>query len=125
MASLNKVLLIGNLTRDPDLKYTPSGMALCKFGLAVNYKYKKDDEWKTDVTFVDITAWGKLEENASKHLSKGRLSCIEGRLSYSQWETDDGQKRSKLEVAAERIVFLGGGKGGKHEAPAENDDVPY
>jgi single-strand DNA-binding protein len=113
MSSLNKVILIGNLTRDPELRYTPSGSALCKFGLAVNRKYKVNEEWKEEVTFVDITVWGKQGETASEYLSKGRQACIDGRLTYSQWETDDGQKRSKLEVTADRVIFLGGGKGGQ------------
>ena len=107
MASLNKVLLIGNLTRDPELRYLPSGVALCKFGLATNRKYKSGDEWKEDVCFVDISVWGKQGESCSEYLSKGRQVCVDGRLSFSSWETDDGQKRSKLEVTAERVVFLG------------------
>jgi len=129
MSSLNKVILIGNLTRDPELRYTPSGMALCKFGLAVNRKFKEKEE----VTFVDITAWGKTGEISSEYLSKGRQVCIEGRLTYSQWETDDGQKRSKLEVTAENVIFLGGrgGQDGPAEAPSRGeeknleDDVPF
>ncbi|MDH5638272.1 MAG: single-stranded DNA-binding protein [Nitrospinota bacterium] len=138
MSSLNKVTLIGNLTRDPELRYTPSGMALCKFGLAVNRKYKSGDEWKEDATFVDITVWGKQGETASEYLSKGRQVCIDGRLTFSQWETDDGQKRSKLEVTGERVIFLGGGRGqggqgGQSDSPGGGDggdrkyedDVPF
>ena len=133
MSSLNKVILIGNLTRDPELRYTPSGSALCKFGLAVNRKYKVNDEMKEEVTFVDIVVWGKQAETASEYLSKGRQACIDGRLSYSQWETDDGQKRSKLEVTADRVIFLGGGKGGGGEDRGEpskggkdvEEDVPF
>ncbi|MDH5679536.1 MAG: single-stranded DNA-binding protein [Nitrospinota bacterium] len=137
MSSLNKVLLIGNLTRDPELRYTPSGMALCKFGLAVSRKYKSGDELKEDVAFIDITVWGKQGETASEYLSKGRQVCIEGRLTYSKWETDDGQKRSKLEVTAENVMFLGGGRGqggqGGPGGPQDTsdgdrnfeDDVPF
>ncbi|MBI4666819.1 MAG: single-stranded DNA-binding protein [Nitrospinae bacterium] len=141
MASLNKVILIGNLTRDPELRYTPSGMAVAKFGLAVNDRFKQGEEWKERVNFIDIVVWGKQGENCSEYLSKGRPVCVEGRLSYSTWETEDGQKRSKLEVVAERVVFLGGrgddssgakeGKGpstgySNAEAPASlDDDVPF
>ncbi len=137
MASLNKVILIGNLTRDPELRYTPSGTAMAKLGLATNRKYKQGDEWKEEVTFVDITVWGRQAETSSEYLSKGRPVLIEGRLQYSQWETDDGQKRSKLEVVAERVQFLGsaggGGGGGQSRsggsgmsAPMdEPDDVPF
>ncbi len=116
MASLNKVILIGNLTRDPELRYTQSGMAIAKFGLAVNERFKQGDEWKEKANFIDIVVWGKQGENCSEYLSKGRQAGIEGRLSYSTWETDDGQKRSKLEVVAEKVIFLGsrdgGGQGG-------------
>ena len=112
MASMNKVILIGNLTRDPELRYTQSGMAIAKFGLAVNEKFKQGDEWKEKANFIDIVVWGKQGENCSEYLSKGRQVGIEGRLSYSTWETDDGQKRSKLEVVGEKVVFLGSRDGG-------------
>ncbi|MBI5815845.1 MAG: single-stranded DNA-binding protein [Nitrospinae bacterium] len=134
MASLNKVILIGNLTRDPELRYTPSGTAVAKFGLAINDKYKQGDEWKERVNFIDITVWGAQGENCSKYLSKGRQACIEGRLQQSTWETEEGQKRSKIEVVAERVVFLGSRgedsgsrEGRKEEAPADYpaDDVPF
>lgn len=135
MSNLNKVFLIGNLTRDPELRYTPSGAPLAKFGLATNRKFKSGDEWKEEVCFVDITVWGKQAENCSEYLSKGRSVCIEGRLSFSSWETDDGQKRSKLEVVGERVIFLGGSRGDAKEggdgdqptsdAQAVDDDVPF
>lgn len=136
MSSLNKVILIGNLTRDPELRYTPSGTAITKFGLATNRKFKKGEELKEEVCFVDITVWGRQAESCSEYLSKGRSVCVEGRLSFSQWETDDGQKRSKLEVVGERVLFLGGGRGdggqpketGMDAAPPpppSDDDVPF
>lgn len=106
MATLNKVMLIGNLTRDPELKYTASGAAVASFGLAVNNKYKSGDEWKTDACFVDVTAWAKLAENATEFLQKGSPVLVEGRLNYQTWEGDGGQKRSKLEVVANNIQFL-------------------
>jgi single-strand DNA-binding protein len=132
MASLNKVVLIGNLTRDPELRYTASGSAMTKFGLAMNRKYKSGEEWKEEVTFVDITVWGKQAENCSEYLSKGRSVCVDGRLNFSQWETDDGQKRSKLDVTAERVVFLGGRSDGGGSSASDSsaggppdDDVPF
>jgi single-strand DNA-binding protein len=106
MASMNKVFLIGNLTRDPELRYTPSGAAVASFGLAVNRKYKQGDELKEDTCFVDITVWNKQAETCTEYLSKGSPVLIEGRLSYRAWESDDGQKRSKLDVVAVNVQFL-------------------
>jgi single-strand DNA-binding protein len=120
VAALNKVLLIGNLTRDPELRYIPSGTAIAKFGLAVNREYqdKTSGEKKENVCFIDITVWGKQAEVCNQYLSKGRPVFIEGRLEFSTWETKEGDKRNKLEVVAERVQFLGsrpneeGGAGG-------------
>ncbi len=129
MASFNEVLLMGNLTREPELKFTGNGTALCKFGLAVNRKYKAGDEWKEDVCFVDITVWGNQAENCAKYLDKGRAAFISGRLHLNQWETDDGQKRSKLEVVANNVQFLsGGGDSPGHaedNSKAGKDDIPF
>ncbi len=135
MSSLNKVILIGNLTRDPELRYTPSGTAMAKFGLAMNRKFKKGDEWTEEVTFVDIVVWAKQAETASEYLSKGRQVCIEGRLSLNQWQNDAGEKRSKLEVVAERVTFLGSGGGQRDSGGSRDqsfdksgpsdDDVPF
>ena len=121
---------MGNLTRDPELRFTSNGSALAKFGLAVNRKYKAGEEWKEEVCFVDITVWGKQAENCAEYLSKGRPVFIEGRLQFSTWETDDGQKRNKLEVVANTVQFLGqggGGKPGMHpdmDTPVK-DDIPF
>jgi single-strand DNA-binding protein len=106
-ANLNKVFLMGNLTRDPELRYTPSGAAVCKLGLATNRRYRdrNSDEWKEDVCFVDITVWGKSGENCSQYLAKGNPVLVEGRLQFRTWETE-GQKRSKLEVVAENVQFI-------------------
>ena len=106
MASFNKVLLMGNLTRDPELRYTASGAAVASFGLAVNRKFKQGEEWKDEVCFVDITVWAKQGENFAQYLNKGSLVFLEGRLNYQTWEADGGQKRSKLEVVANNIQFL-------------------
>lgn len=106
MASLNKVFLVGNLTRGPELRYTPSGSTVCTFGLAVNRKYKSGDEWKDETCFVDITVWGKQGEACAQYLSKGSAALIDGRLNFRTWETDDGQKCSKLDVVANDVQFL-------------------
>jgi len=110
MASFNKVLLMGRLTRDPELKYTKSGKAICSFGLALNEKFKKDDEWKEKVHFVEITVWGKQAEIVTEHLQKGAQVIVDGKLNYQSWEGDGGKKRNKLEVVANNIQFLDGKK---------------
>jgi single-strand DNA-binding protein len=128
MPTFNEVLLMGNLTRDPELKFIPSGTALCKFGLAVNRKYKVGEEWKEDVCFIDVTVWGKQAENCAEYLSKGRPVFVSGRLSQNNWETDDGQKRSKHEVVANQVQFLGQvgqKKEMEEERPPVNDDIPF
>ena len=106
MASFNKVLLMGNLTRDPELRYTASGAAVASFGLAVNRKFKQGEEWKDEFCFVDITVCAKQGENCAQYLNKGSLVFLEGRLNYQTWEADGGQKRSKLEVVANNVQFL-------------------
>ena len=110
-ASLNKVLLMGNLTRDPEVKYTPKGTAVCDLGLALNDSYKaQDGTIKETVTYVDVEVWGRTAENCKQYLTKGRPVFIEGQLRLDQWE-QDGQKRSKLKVRALSVQFLGGGPG--------------
>jgi single-strand DNA-binding protein len=109
MASFNKVILMGNLTRDPELRVTANGNSICKLGLAVSRVYStKDGERREDTTFVDIDAFGKQAEVISKYMRKGRPLMVEGRLKLDQWETGDGQKRSKLAVVLENFQFLGG-----------------
>jgi len=136
MANYNKVMLIGNLTRDPQLRYTPSQMAVCEFGLAVNRRRRSTSgEQQEEVCFVEITAWGKQAETLSKYVTKGRQLFVEGRLTFDQWEGKDGQKRSKLKVTLEGFQFLdsgrgGAGAGGAREAAPEKgadtkDDYPY
>jgi single-strand DNA-binding protein len=115
MASLNKVFLIGNLTRDPQLRYTPSGTAVADIGIAVNRNWSGQDGQKhEEVTFVDVTLWARQAELASEYLSKGRPVFIEGRLQLDQWQDKEGQKRQRLRVVGERMQFLGspGGRGG-------------
>ena len=126
MATLNKVFLVGNLTRDPELKYTANGIGIAKFGLAVNRTYSSQDgEKKEDTCFVDITAWDKLAEVCNEHLTKGRLVLVEGRLQYQSWENEDGTKRSKIEVVAQNIQFLGGKSEEESEEGASDSDIPF
>lgn len=107
MANFNRVLLMGNLTRDPELRYIPNGSAVTNLRLAVNRSYKNQaGELKEEVTYVNIVVWGKQAENCAEYLAKGSSIFVEGRLQSRQWETDDGQKRSTLEVVADRVQFL-------------------
>lgn len=108
--SLNRVLLIGNLTRDPELRYTPQGNAVCSFGLATNRSWTTEDgERKEDTEFHTIVAWNRLAEICAEYLAKGRQAFIEGRLSTREWEGQDGVKRRTTEVIASEVIFLGGG----------------
>jgi single-strand DNA-binding protein len=110
MASLNKVLLIGNITRDPEKRYTPSGMAVADVGIAVNRKFKASNgEMKDEVCFVTVTLWGKTAENVVEYKRKGDPLFVEGRLKLDQWEKD-GQKYSKLTVVGESVQFLNRGQ---------------
>jgi len=151
MANFNKVILAGNLTRDPELRYTPKGTAVARITLAVNRKWKSETgELKEEVTFVDVDAFGKTAETIGQYLKKGRPILIEGRLRYETWEDKQTkQKKSKLGVVLENFQFLdsGGGRGesgsgeapaprpaaasapapegGEADAPPEGDDVPF
>jgi single-strand DNA-binding protein len=154
MASFNKVILVGNLTRDPELRYTPKGMAVAKIGLAVNRTWRSESgEQKEEVTFVDVDIWGRTAENVGQYMRKGSPILIEGRLKLDQWDDKQtGQKRSRLGVTAETVQFLSSGNrppgdGGPAPAapraraatpppagaetdadappPPEDDDVPF
>jgi single-strand DNA-binding protein len=108
MASFNKVILMGNLTRDPELRVTPKGTAVCQIGLAVNSTYKdKEGNQKEEVTFVDVDVFGRQAEVIAKYMSKGRPILIEGRLKLDSWESKEGDKRSKLKVVLENFQFVG------------------
>src|SRR6185369_6556924 len=132
MASFNRVILVGNLTRDPELRYIPSGMAVTDVGLAVNHRRKNaQGEWVEDTTFVDVTLWARTAEVACEYLSKGSSVLIEGRLKLDTWEKD-GKKNSKLRVVGELMQMLGGrgggggqpggGGGGGNRSRATNDE---
>lgn len=117
MASFNRVVLVGNLTRDPEkVRYLSSGTAVTDIGLAVNDRVKKGNDWVDEPTFVDITLWGRTAEVACEYLTKGAPVLIEGRLKYEQWETNEGQKRSKLKVVGEKLQMLGGKDSGNNRA---------
>lgn len=123
MASFNRVILMGNLTRDVELRYTQSGLAVTDIGLAVNDRRKNQaGEWVEEATFVDITLWGRTAEIASEYLSKGAPAFIEGRLKLDSWESD-GQKKSRLRVVGERLQLLGGrgGGGGSRGGPPPSE----
>lgn len=110
--SFNQVILMGNLTRDPELRQTPNGSSVCNFSLALNRSYKgSDGEWQEATDFVDVVAWGPLGERVEQYLGKGRACLVNGRLQSRNWE-QDGQKRSKVEVVAQDVTFLGGPGGG-------------
>lgn len=124
MANFNKVILLGNLTRDPELRVTPKGTSVCQFGMAVNRVYRSGDDTQEETTFVDLEAWGKQAEIISKYVSKGNPLFIEGRLKFDSWESKEGEKRSKLKVIVENMQLMGsrgdngGQQGGGNHAPA-------
>ncbi len=128
MANLNKVFLIGNLTRDPELRYTPQGSAICDLGLAINRQYTTNDGVKKEeVCFVDITAWGRQAETCNRFVKKGSQIFVEGRLKLDSWQDKEtGKNRSKLNVVAERIQFLSGTGAGKHQDDGQDEQPqPY
>ena len=131
---MNSVSILGHLTSDVELRYTPSGNPVANFGIAVNRRYRQDDEMKDEVTFVDLVAFNRTAEVAKEYLAKGRPAAIEGRLRYRSWETEAGAKRSKLEVLVNRLHLLPrNGKNGNGSAGAgefdgsmpDDSDVPF
>ena len=106
MVSFNKVIMAGNLTKDPEIRYIPSGTPVTNFSIAVNHRYRQGDELKDDVTYIDIVVFGKQAENCSQYLNKGDGVLVEGRLQQRRWEGEDGQKKSKYEVVAQNIRFM-------------------
>ena len=122
MASYNRVVLMGNLTRDVELRYTPSGTAVTDLSLAVNERVKRNDQWTDEVHFFDVTLWGRTAEIAGEYLSKGSPVLIEGRLKHDRWE-QDGQKRSKVKIVGEKMQMLGS-KGGGSSSSANQSSTP-
>ncbi len=103
---VNTVILMGNLTRDPELRYTPQGKSVCKFGIAVNRKYRQAEEMKEEVTFINIVVFGKQADACGQYLNKGNGVLVEGRIQENRWETEEGQKRSRHEVVAQSVHFM-------------------
>lgn len=131
MANFNKVILLGNLTRDPELRTTPKGTSVCQFGMAVNRVYRSGDETQEETTFVDLEAWGKQAEIISKYVHKGNPLFIEGRLKFDSWESKEGEKRSKLKVIVENMQLMGSkgdnsgsSQGSGNYAPAQRESAP-
>lgn len=113
MSSYNRIILVGNLTRDPQLSYTPANTAVCKFGIATNRRWKdRDGNDREDTCFVDCTVFAKGAEIFNQYMKKGHKALVEGRLQFQQWTTPEGDKRSKHEVIVDNFTFLGGGRGG-------------
>jgi single-strand DNA-binding protein len=146
MASINRVVLVGNLTRDPELRHTPSGMAVCSLRIAVNTRRKDQasGQWVEKPNYFDITVWGQQGENCAQYLSKGRPVGVDGRLEWREWDAQDGTKRQAVEVIADSVQFLGGRgdgeapDGGRQYVPAgataqandfppsaADDDIPF
>jgi single-strand DNA-binding protein len=122
MSDTNTVIMTGNLTRTPELRYSPKGVAIADFGLASNRRYGKGDDQREEVCFVDVTVFGSTAEAVAKHLQKGRKVLVEGRLRFHAWETELGQKRSKVDLIAERVNFLPqGNKNGNGDGNAAAD----
>jgi single-strand DNA-binding protein len=120
--SFNQVTLMGNLTRDPELRTTPNGASVCSFSLALNRSYKNSEgNWTEATDYIDIVAWGPLGERVAQYLTKGRPALVSGRLQSRSWE-QDGNKRSKVEVVAQDVTFLGGAPGGGGGAPVNTDE---
>jgi single-strand DNA-binding protein len=110
MANINRVVLVGNLTKDPELRHTPSGNPVCKLRLAVNTRQKDaaTGQWGDKPNYFDVTVWGAQGENCARFLSKGRPVAIDGRLEWREWETQEGQKRQAVDIIADSVQFLGG-----------------
>jgi single-strand DNA-binding protein len=142
MATINSVVLVGNLTRDPELRHTPSGMAVCSLRLAVNTRRKDQatGEWGEKPNFFDITVWGQQGENCAQYLAKGRQVGVQGRLEWREWEAQDGTKRQAVEVVADSVQFLGSRAEGEGQfvpagataaqsadfpPSAADDDIPF
>ena len=133
MANINRVVLVGNLTKDPELRHTPGGTAVCTLRLAVNTRRKDGatGEWTEKPNYFDITVWGNQAENCAQYLSKGRPVAVDGRLEWREWEAQDGTKRSKVDIVAQSVQFLdsrGDAESGAQYVPAgaaaAGDDFP-
>ena len=125
-ANINRVVLVGNLTRDPELRHTPSGMPVCSLRIAVNTRRKDNatGQWTEKPNYFDITVWGNQGESCAQYLSKGRPVAVDGRLEWREWDAQDGTKRQAVEIIADSVQFIGGRDGGGEGAGAGNQFVP-
>lgn len=123
MANLNKVILLGNLTRDPELRFTPNGSPVAKFRLATNQRVRQQEEWKDEVCYIDVITFGKQAENVAEYLAMGNLALVEGRLHWREWEGRDGLRRSKYDVVASTVQFLSRANGDSRVT--EQSDLPF
>lgn len=110
--NINSVVLVGNLTRDPELRHTPSGTAVTTLRIAVNDRVKRGEEWQDAAYYFDVTVWGRTAENCAQYLAKGRPVGVQGKLTWREWDAQDGTKRQSVEVVADNVQFLGGGREG-------------
>jgi len=134
--NINRVVVTGNLTADPELRHTGGGTAVCSLRIAVNGRRKEGDQWVDKPNYFNVTVWGAQGENASKYLEKGRPVAIDGRLDWREWETKEGDKRQTVDIVAETVQFLGSAKDGGGNAPQsapagnppaadDGDDIPF
>jgi single-strand DNA-binding protein len=125
VVGFNKVILIGNLTKNPEVRYTPSGTPVTSFGLAINRRFRQAEDLKEEVCYIDIVVFGKQAEHCGQYLSKGNGVIVDGRLQQRRWETDDGQKRSKHEVVAQTVTFLPKRQEAGAEPPSDESAVEF
>jgi single-strand DNA-binding protein len=123
-ANINRVVITGNLTRDPELRTLQSGTSVCSLRIASNGRQKREGEWVDKANYFSVTVWGAQGENCSRFLSKGRPVCIDGRLDWREWETAEGGKREAIEIVAESVQFLGGREDGGGNGSAQRTEVP-
>ena len=139
--NINRVIVVGNLTRDPELRHTPSGMAVCSLRIAVNTTRKDESgQWVDKPNYFDVTVWGQQGENCAQYLSKGRPIAVDGRLEWREWEAQDGSKRQAVDIVADNVQFLGGrqdsegaayvpagaaGSGDDFPSSPADDDIPF
>lgn len=124
MASYSNATILGNLTRDPEKRYTDAGSCVVNLSVAVNSRRKVGNEWKDEASFFDVVVFGEQAENVAKYLSKGKPCLVSGELRQRRWEANDGTKRSKIEIAANRVVFLGGRDEQHSTTQSDDDDIP-
>lgn len=128
---MNRACIVGNLTRDPELRHTPSGTPVCSLRVAVNTRTKINDEWTEKANYFDVTVWGKQGESCAQYLAKGRQVAVDGRLEWREWEASDGTKRQAVDIVADDVRFIGGkgeGQGAGGNAPVRDepdDDIPF